>query len=478
MPFRAWFLSTALHGSVLLLLGLLIRHIVKQTEPKGVAINAVGQPAEPLNDAPIGTPTNLHPGVGSTDVESAPLGDSLGLSLEDVPARLTLSGRTASAPGIDAVYSSDANTNLPQGDGGGFALGTGKGRGGGLGGRTPGRRGQLAKSGGGTAKSEEAVERGLKWLLAHQHEDGGWRFNFDGAPCENLCRNPGAEKSTTGATALALLPFYGAGYTHKEGPYAEQVNHGLYYLCGRMLVTPQGGDLQEGTMYAQGISTIVLCEAYAMSKDEKLRPFAQNAAQFYFVRTGQTKRRLALFSRPGRRYDSDRLATNGAEKRSDGRTGSSLAGVSLGRQISRQRGNRERRCLWLSSSGRGPRDNLSRPVMPHVSRLEPSTAGTDDGCHQLDKLGPSPTNLYYDYYATQVLFHYGGSGWDGWNKKLHEYLISTQSKEGHENGSWYFVDSHGDKGGRLYNTAMAILTLEVYYRYLPLYSNRAVEDGF
>ena len=212
------------------MLGLLIQHIVKQTEPKGIAINAVGQAVEPLNDAPIGTPTNLHPGFGSTDVDSAPLGESLGLSLEDVPARLTLSGRTASAPGIDAAYSSDANTNLPLGDGGGLSLGTGKGRGGGLGGRTPGRRGQLAKSGGGSAQSEEAVERGLKWLVAHQHEDGGWRFIFDGAPCENLCRNPGAENSTTGATALALLPFYGAGYTHKEGPYAEQLNRGLYYL--------------------------------------------------------------------------------------------------------------------------------------------------------------------------------------------------------------------------------------------------------
>ena len=103
LPFQAWFLSAALHGSVLLMLGLLIQHIVKQTEQKGIAINAVGQTAEPLNDAPIGTPANLHPGFGSTDVDSAPLGESLGLSLEDVPAKLTLSGRTASAPGIDAV---------------------------------------------------------------------------------------------------------------------------------------------------------------------------------------------------------------------------------------------------------------------------------------------------------------------------------------------------------------------------------------
>jgi hypothetical protein len=100
------------------------------------------------------------------------------------------------------------------------------------------------------------------------------------------------------------------------------------------------------------------------------------------------------------------------------------------------------------------------------------------GVNNLDKLGPSGNDMYFDYYATQVMFHYRGSGWDGWNKKLREYLISTQSKEGHENGSWYFVDPHGDKGGRLYNTAMAILTLEVYYRFLPLYSNKAVEGGF
>ena len=35
-----------------------------------------------------------------------------------------------------------------------------------------------------------------------------------------------------------------------------------------------------------------------------------------------------------------------------------------------------------------------------------------------------------------------------------------------------------DKGGRLCNTSLAILTLEVYYRYLPLYSTRAVDEGF
>ena len=110
------------------------------------------------------------------------------------------------------------------------------------------------------------------------------------------------------------------------------------------------------------------------------------------------------------------------------------------------------------------------------------------GVENFDKLGPSMpvadksippvADLYFNYYATQVLYHHHGPAWERWNKRMREFLVATQSSEGHESGSWYFQDRHGDKGGRLYNTAIAILTLEVYYRYLPLYSSKAVDEGF
>jgi hypothetical protein len=100
------------------------------------------------------------------------------------------------------------------------------------------------------------------------------------------------------------------------------------------------------------------------------------------------------------------------------------------------------------------------------------------GVAHLDKIGPSPTNMYYNYYATQVMHHFGGSPWRRWNGKMREQLIATQGKTGHEAGSWHFDDQHGDVGGRLYTTAMAIMTLEVYYRYLPLYADRAVNESF
>jgi hypothetical protein len=77
-----------------------------------------------------------------------------------------------------------------------------------------------------------------------------------------------------------------------------------------------------------------------------------------------------------------------------------------------------------------------------------------------------------------VLHHYEGEVWERWNNELRDFLIQTQSTEGHERGSWYFYDPHGAGGGRHYTTAVCIMMLEVYYRYMPLYGQRAVDEEF
>ena len=66
-----------------------------------------------------------------------------------------------------------------------------------------------------------------------------------------------------------------------------------------------------------------------------------------------------------------------------------------------------------------------------------------------------------------------GPQWDTWNRKMRRILIDTQCKEGCAAGSWDPAkptkDIWGDAGGRLMVTSLSALTLEVYYRYLPLY---------
>jgi hypothetical protein len=87
----------------------------------------------------------------------------------------------------------------------------------------------------------------------------------------------------------------------------------------------------------------------------------------------------------------------------------------------------------------------------------------------------SQNSMYYYYYATQVMHHMGGEHWDTWNPKMRDSLIEKQdkgmdAKHAHQRGSWSPAgDVHGPQGGRVMQTSLSLLTLEVYYRHLPLY---------
>ena len=109
--------------------------------------------------------------------------------------------------------------------------------------------------------------------------------------------------------------------------------------------------------------------------------------------------------------------------------------------------------------------------------------GRDDrrlhyGVAYLSEVGPSKSDMYYNYYATNVLSHYGGPQWEAWNEKMKAYLLQTQSQRGYTNGSWYFEDQHAKVGGRLYVTCLATMILEVYYRHMPLYTEKSLDFTF
>ncbi|HEY2883291.1 MAG TPA: hypothetical protein VGJ15_12675, partial [Pirellulales bacterium] len=154
----------------------------------------------------------------------------------------------------------------------------------GLGGRYGQAKADLIKRAGGSPASEQAVAEGLKWLSIHQMPDGGWDFDLENVPgCKGKCSGSGiAADSRIAATALALLPFLGAGETQKEGKYSDVVQRGLYYLVGRAKRLDGGLSFYElsGTMYSHGLASIVLCEDYAMTQDKSILPYAQGSIDF------------------------------------------------------------------------------------------------------------------------------------------------------------------------------------------------------
>jgi hypothetical protein len=333
---------------------------------------------------------------------------------------------------------------------------------------------------GATQESEDAVLRGLRWLAAHQRDDGSWHFNHTaGGGCQ-YCSHPGNHGSAIAATGLALLPFLGAGQTHVRGEFTETVRKGLDFIKRRMILTPLGGDLQDGiTLYAQGIATLALCEAYALTGDRELDRPCREAITF--IVNAQDKNGGGWRYYPGQVGDTTV-------------TGWMLMALKSGQLSYMPIPPDVQKKAWKyldsvqDDSGaaygyQGP--SREEPTMTAIGLLCRMYGGWPRrhpslirGVRTLSRKGPSPHDLYFNYYAAQVLRHYGGEEWIAWNEALREQLIRTQAKDGHENGSWYFKDKHGDQGGRLYNTAMAILTLEVYYRYLPIYGTAVLGDDF
>jgi hypothetical protein len=87
----------------------------------------------------------------------------------------------------------------------------------------------------------------------------------------------------------------------------------------------------------------------------------------------------------------------------------------------------------------------------------------------------SELNLYYWYYGTLAMYQYGGQPWEDWNRVVRDTLIQEQRRDTELAGSWDPNGPWGRYGGRLYSTAIATLTLEVYYRLLPLYRMNETE---
>ncbi len=334
-------------------------------------------------------------------------------------------------------------------------------------------RAQLAANRGGSQASENAVEKGLKWLAKHQQPDGGWSLQFDHPQCQGKCANGGSIESRVAATGLALMAFLGAGYTHEEGRYQTEVDRGLVFLIKTIRYNTHGGNLTAGVptetrMYSQAIGTIALCEALAMTGDDDLHFPASECKRY--IENAQHKAGGWRYT-PGEPGDMtvtgwQLMALKSAE----------MAGLDVSKPVLQKADNF---LTTLETSGGSQYGYLTSgrdPAPSAVGLLARMYRGwnrfhgaLEQGAALLAKDGPSSTDIYFNYYATLVLHHVRGEEWENWNSQMRDYLVQTQEINGHQAGSWFCPDKHSNVGGRLYVTCMAIMTLEVYYRYLPLY---------
>lgn len=348
-------------------------------------------------------------------------------------------------------------------------------------GRDPEVRAQVAYSSGGTSATEAAVARALRWLARHQNKDGSFSlhaFNRT-SDCNGQCDGAARQASDHAGTALALLPYLGAGQTHLTGQYTKEVFAALRWLIDHQR---DDGDLRGpggfGRMYAHGQAAIVLCEAYALTGDEQLRGPAQLALDFIVK---------AQHGAGGWRYEpgepgdtsvvgwqlmalnSGRMAHLQVPPETLQRAGAFLDSVATDRVGGTY--------SYLPGHGASPVMTAEALLCRQYLGWARDHEGMKVGVRLLVDQNPPDAGrqgVYYWYYATQVLHHLGGKDWDAWNEQMRRVLLETQVKKGHAAGSWDPRGDHAPAAGRLYQTALAACTLEVYYRYMPLYSPDAV----
>ncbi|MGA2063870.1 MAG: prenyltransferase/squalene oxidase repeat-containing protein [Thermoguttaceae bacterium] len=344
--------------------------------------------------------------------------------------------------------------------------------------RSRGRRKAVLARYGGTGQTERAVTGALIWLANHQMADGSWNLQKYTSRCKDgTCTGPGMVTADAGATAMGLLPFLAAGHTHKtKGPYRENIAAGVNWLIKHQ---EANGNLAKNCvqpMYSHGLATIALCEAYGMSGDRNVGMAAQGAVNY--IIKAQNPNDGGWRYNPGDVGDTSVTGWQIMALKS-----AQLAGLSVGGSTYGSAGK------WLDSCQKGPNNSLYsyQPATGHSNTMTASgllcrqylgakrkdPMMTDGVKYLLDNLPDAQLpNIYYWYHGTQVLFNMGGQPWDQWNRRMRQILLDSQCRDTRTCacGSWNPAgDLWASRGGRLMMTSLAALTLEVYYRYLPLY---------
>ncbi len=343
--------------------------------------------------------------------------------------------------------------------------------------RDPRLRVEMVAKEGGTTLTEAAVARGLKWLSLHQNNDGSWSVSGFHTAAKCNCNGQGGVDGKSAGTALAMLPFLGAGQTHLVGKYKHTVSRGLRWMLDNQ---EEDGDLRAGSkdnsgMYSHGQATIVLCEAFAMTGDEQLRLPAQKAIDFIVkaqYRDGGWRYQPGPPNQPGDTsvVGWQLMALQSARAANLTVPPETLAMAEMYLDGASQRDG----ALYGYQRGHSPTPAMTAEGLLCRMYLgwKKSNPNLGRGVRWLvdENLPTERTpNIYYLYYGTQAVHHFGGEEWDKWNAQMRDLLVSSQEKSGHVVGSWAPRDQHAYAGGRIYQTSLSICCLEVYYRHLPIF---------
>lgn len=333
---------------------------------------------------------------------------------------------------------------------------------------------KLLQKEGGDQQVVNAVEKALAWLAAHQEEDGSW----DASRWEGK-----AHKGRVPETSAAVLAFLGAGYSERMGKYRQELRRAVSYLNRQVMDNQQKNKKPVwGRTYGSALMLMALSEATIFGSSPRSKRSANIIAKHLL--------------------DSHKSHGTGWHYNSGGDDFSVSGWVALALKnakeaylpittsddfmlVMKQYQHWVHHVMSDPKTGtayyRSPEPNKKGTRnMTWVSMVVKSFFKTQTKDPFMEKasqnsipwadivLKDEPKDSYGIYYGTLAAFMRGGKLWQWWNPRMKRCLIASQQTGPSEQlgGSWNPTTSHtGEQGGRVLDTALFALCLEVYYRY-------------
>jgi hypothetical protein len=480
-----WFvLSAGIHAAVLLLVAGLIAPEQKTVDMKKLEV--VDTTKDEVKAPPPPPPLEVEPEdvsgavvVSETPIVTAEVQGSAGIDVAQPPAFDSGNLESSDWTTVVALGGSAGEPLAAQGGDGGAGRGAGRGTG-----RGTGR--------GGATPWSEAIDSGLQWLKNHQDDDGKWdcdQFMKHDDPGSDPCDGAGNGVHDVGVTGLALLAFLGDGSTMRSGPHRNTVKKAVSWLRSQQQENGLfGTSTSHDFVYDHAIAAYAMCEAFGLSGYESLRDNAQrgidylethrNPASVWRYLPHATENDTSVTGWCVMAYESGdhfglqinrsalQMAATWFDKVSDP---SGLTGYTKrGERGWRKPGEHTTKfpvekgealtavallCRFFMSQ-----DPEEKPVMRAAAdRILAKPPVWDEKSGAIDH--------YYWYYATYALFQMGGHHWTEWQQKLDTAVLETQLRDKSRqnlHGSWDPKCAWGEDGGRVYSTAILVLTLEAY----------------
>jgi hypothetical protein len=368
--------------------------------------------------------------------------------------------------------------------------------------------------------TEASVTAGLRWLAEHQDPDGKWNgTNFQdlsfGKKNDQVALKFGRQNVDISLTGLSILAFLASNHTpvNEKSIYRETVNRALDWCVSHQL---DDGSYEEVTEvakgganyfnYEQGICTLALSEAYGMTKADNLKVAAQRGLDKiissqspgdgwryvprlysdtsvvgWMINAIKSGLMSGLDVDP--RYRPSTLAffktvCNRPKFTEDPKDVTDDYDKTVGSEYKEEEatGHYMQADPRLSTSGTAITG--ANMIFMGYARSYPFCIGAANHLkknlpqlqwHKAAAQAKYAVPVYYYYYGTLFMHQMGGDDWTVWNNAIKTSVVSAQLKAPDPNvGAFPAIGFDGEVGGQIYSTSMCVLTLETYYRYLPM----------